>query len=94
MNRDPRPYDTAVSPPLTHDEPPTTTDPHEGEWGAQLPVLKPVPIRDVAHDTRHVYMGTVKIRAQATRGTSNSGWVFGMVVLSNSVEAEISQLDY
>ena len=35
-----------------------------------------------------------KMQAQATRGTSNSGWVFGMVVLSNSVEAEISQLDY
>ena len=37
---------------------------------------------------------TVEMRAQETRGTSNSGWVFGMVVLRNSVEAEISQLDY
>jgi len=39
-------------------------------------------------------IGTVKLRAQETRGTRNSGWVFGMVVLRNSVEAEISQLDY
>ena len=37
---------------------------------------------------------TVKMQVQATRGTINSGWVFGMVVLSNSVEAEIFGLDY
>jgi len=49
---------------------------------------------ECAHKPPTPYPPTVKMQVQATPGTSNSGWVFGMVVLSNSVEAEISQLDY
>ena len=57
------------------------------EGAAKFPVLAPLRC-----STSRVC--TVKMQVQATPGTSNSGWVFGMVVLSNSVEAEISQVDY